>query len=429
MTSPESQTDMLAAAREAQWSANTFMGADSIKLVAPAKVNLLLDVREKRSDGYHEVANIMHSLALHDVLYMNFKTNEDADAAGFAGAVQSEGSKRYAEGSREEGSKRYAEGTSEANVEGNASTEGTTGTDQLSISLEVAIKDCGTQATEQHAHFPLGSAASDPEKNLACKAVRKLAEKLAARASSEVSANDDADARSSANDACGTSGGISGGMPSGISGSMHIRIEKHIPAQAGLGGGSTDAAAALIGAAHLWNVPESDPAIREAAAELGADVAFFLDGGCVLMTGTGERPELKLIPMKKPLVLVKPAAGVSTAQAYKLFDEAPVVLPAQLVESAENAESASEVPLANNLTQAAQAILPELEEISSWLASAQGVASDENGPQALLCGSGSTVFAIADTYADAVRVASQAQAHGWWARATTFASLPAARVR
>lgn len=397
MTLPESQTDMLATAREAQWSAKTFMGIDAIKLVAPAKVNLLLNVKERRNDGYHEVSNIMHSLALHDVIYMSFEANDSGEDEACAKDVANGG-----------------EDAAEASP--------------LSISLEVAIKDCGAQAADQHEHFPLGSAASDPEKNLACKAVRKLAEKLAARTQPSADANDDGTAPTASVSHATPSEPASPAAPA-ISGSMHIRIEKHIPAQAGLGGGSTNAAAALIGAAHLWNVPESDPAIREAAAELGADVAFFLDGGCVLMTGTGEKPERRLAPMKKPLVLVKPAAGVSTAQAYKLFDEAPVTLPAQLVESAESAEAAADVPIANNLTQAAQTILTELEEISSWLASAQGVAAGENSPQVLLCGSGSTVFAIADTYADAVHIAAQAQTRGWWARATTFSSLPAARVR
>lgn len=381
MTTKQGKTDMLATAREAQWSAKTFMGAGTIKLVAPAKVNLLLNVQERRDDGYHEVSNVMHSLALHDILYMSFRPAE-AENAG-------------ADSENCVAASTAPEGVHSANRDGEA-TPINSGCETLEISLEVAIKDCGAQG-DPSAHFPLGEAATDPEKNLACKAVRKLAEKL----------------------------------EQAPSGKMLIRIEKHIPAQAGLGGGSTDAAAALIGAAHLWEIPKDDPAIMETAAQLGADVPFFLNGGCALLTGTGAVLQRTLDPMKKPLVLVKPEAGISTAQAYELFDENPIALPGQALSCIETAQVAGEVLLANNLTQAAESALPELKEISEWLASSDGVATGthESAPQVLLCGSGSTVFAITETYSDALRIATQAQAHGWWSRATTLSSLSAAKVK
>ncbi len=64
------KVDMLAAAREAQWSADTFLGPGATKVVAPAKVNLVLGVGDRRDDGFHEVANVMHAVSLHDVLYV-----------------------------------------------------------------------------------------------------------------------------------------------------------------------------------------------------------------------------------------------------------------------------------------------------------------------------------------------------------------------
>lgn len=73
-------------------------------------------------------------------------------------------------------------------------------------------------------------------------------------------------------------------------------LEKHIPAEAGLGGGSSDAAAALLGAAHLWGVPADDPRIEEAARSLGADVAFFLHGGCACFTAWAMRSTMPLRP-------------------------------------------------------------------------------------------------------------------------------------
>ena len=66
----EAEVNLLAAAREAQWSAAAFMGPNTMKLVSPAKVNLLLAIGARREDGYHDADAIMHALALHDTLYL-----------------------------------------------------------------------------------------------------------------------------------------------------------------------------------------------------------------------------------------------------------------------------------------------------------------------------------------------------------------------
>lgn len=66
----EAEVNLLAAAREAQWSAAAFMGPNTMKLVSPAKVNLLLAIGARREDGYHDADTIMHALALHDTLYL-----------------------------------------------------------------------------------------------------------------------------------------------------------------------------------------------------------------------------------------------------------------------------------------------------------------------------------------------------------------------
>ena len=87
---------------------------------------------------------------------------------------------------------------------------------------------------------------------------------------------------------------------------INVRIEKNIPHEGGLGGGSSDAAAALIGAARLWGISEDDPLIEEAAHELGSDVAFFLHGGCACFTGTGELFDHELEAMKKPSRACRP---------------------------------------------------------------------------------------------------------------------------
>jgi len=99
-----------------------------------------------------------------------------------------------------------------------------------------------------------------------------------------------------------------------------VTIEKAIPVQAGLGGGSADAAAALMGLARLWGgVPIT--LLREVASGIGADVAFFLSGGTALGLGLGEEiyPLVDLPPHW--IVVVRPPFGVSTAEAYSWYDD------------------------------------------------------------------------------------------------------------
>ena len=203
---------------------------------------------------------------------------------------------------------------------------------------------------------------------------------------------------------------------------INIRIEKNIPHEGGLGGGSSDAAAALVGAARLWGIPENDPLIEEVAHELGSDVAFFLHGGCACFTGTGELFDHELEAMKKPLVLVKPESGVSTAEAYRTFDGNPQKVDKDAAAAAEAAQTACDVPLVNNLSPAAESVLPELADVRAWLHRQAGVEAS------LLCGSGSTTFAVCRDFNVACSVAAAAQSRGWWARTTMFGSLKAAVV-
>ena len=198
---------------------------------------------------------------------------------------------------------------------------------------------------------------------------------------------------------------------------LQIRIEKNIPAQGGLGGGSSNAAAALVGAAHLWGLGADDPAIERAARMLGSDVAFFLHGGCSCYEGTGEVFVRSLEPSKRAVALVKPEGGVSTAEAYRTFDADPVPVPPDVERGILAATSASEVALFNNLAPASEKLMPELFRIREWLCAQPDV------EDALLCGSGATTFALCDDFAAACRVVAQARKLGYWARATSFGSL------
>ena len=104
----------------------------------------------------------------------------------------------------------------------------------------------------------------------------------------------------------------------GIDQGVRIRLEKKIPTKAGLGGASSNAAVSLLALAHLWNVKEVNP-VLEIAASLGADVSFFLLGGCALATGTGATvsslPENANSDLQH-LIVITPNVSVSTAEAY-----------------------------------------------------------------------------------------------------------------
>ena len=102
---------------------------------------------------------------------------------------------------------------------------------------------------------------------------------------------------------------------------VKITVKKQIPQAAGLGGGSSDAAAVLKGLNSFFGSPLDKAALCEAALQVGADVPFFIDGGTALCCGIGE----KITPLppisKYHVLLIKPHVGMSTPEAYKRFDE------------------------------------------------------------------------------------------------------------
>lgn len=96
---------------------------------------------------------------------------------------------------------------------------------------------------------------------------------------------------------------------------VHIRLHKRIPTQAGLGGGSSDAATCLLGLTRLWNLREKLPALEQIGLTLGADVPFFLRGRNAWVEGVGEQ----ITPLDLPaahFAVVKPALGLSTPTIF-----------------------------------------------------------------------------------------------------------------
>ena len=208
----------------------------------------------------------------------------------------------------------------------------------------------------------------------------------------------------------------------GANQAVDIRIEKHIPQQAGLGGGSSDAAAALIAMADAWDMDPNDPVLFQVAAGLGADVAFFLVGGCAQLDGVGEALQRKLPSRKSNVVLVKPEGGLSTADVYREFDSDPDLPTSPVQEQLTAAQDGASVPLFNGLQSTAVRLLPELARVQEWAAEQEGVSD------CLLCGSGSASFLLCESFEAACKVSASAMAQGWWARSTSFSGLRAAVV-
>lgn len=201
---------------------------------------------------------------------------------------------------------------------------------------------------------------------------------------------------------------------------IEMILNKVIPAEAGLGGGSSNAAAALVGAATLWGVGVEDERVQEVASRLGADVSFFLKGGCARLSGKGDVFEAQLEPRSGFVLLVRPDAGVSTGKAYAAFDEDPVLPSSEYLSSIAALDAAVDVSLYNNLEKAACSVTPVVAQVLEW---GRAAAGEEN---VVLCGSGSAVCCIFDNYQAACEASVEARKHEWWTRVTSFSPLGAA---
>ncbi|AGA67624.1 4-diphosphocytidyl-2-C-methyl-D-erythritol kinase [Desulfitobacterium dichloroeliminans LMG P-21439] len=183
---------------------------------------------------------------------------------------------------------------------------------------------------------------------------------------------------------------------------IKIEIEKNIPVQAGLGGGSADAAATLYALNHLFQEPYSLEQLKSLAAGLGADVAFCLQGGTQWATGVGDvLKDLPLAP-RIHLVIVKPWQGVNTALAYRTFDQESKFTHLSYEEwrkalALKQAEALAPL-LYNDMEPASMKLLPEIARIKEDLQKEEGCLG------ALMSGSGSAVFGMFQSSEQAQRV-------------------------
>jgi len=270
---------------------------------AYAKINLTLDIGQRRPDGYHGIRSVMQTIALHDTLTVT-QTPE-----------------------------------------------------QPGVRLEII--------GEEAAGVPAD------ESNLVHRAAVRLQKVAAAR----------------------------GTLPASQSG-LHLQLHKRIPSQAGLGGGSSDAAAALLAVNDLFGLLLTSERLTEIGTALGADVPFFLSGGTALVEGLGERVTLLPPLPSRPLILVKPLAGVSTAAAYAALD----AVPNRRIGLATAAWLEGDCRCSNDFEAV---ILPNYPEVAAAYHALSWTGETRECFRATLCGSGAAVFCIVPTASAASEMAAR----------------------
>lgn len=192
-----------------------------------------------------------------------------------------------------------------------------------------------------------------------------------------------------------------------MDGGFRCQLGKLIPAGAGMGGASSDAASALLCAAKLCNVPTDNESLNSIAAEIGSDVPFFLgDQGATTLaaraTGRGEKIESLAVAGPIEFLVVAPAITLSTALVYadSLVPQSPVSGDSVVSALKQGDRQLLQSSLLNRLTAPAQKNAPQIKEIleSMW----------RNGLRTCqLTGSGSACFAITASSNEAMIVAEQ----------------------
>jgi 4-diphosphocytidyl-2-C-methyl-D-erythritol kinase len=167
---------------------------------------------------------------------------------------------------------------------------------------------------------------------------------------------------------------------SGTTLGAEIRIDKQIPAQAGMGGGSSDAASTLLALNKLWGLNWPVSKLLPLGLALGADVPFFLHGHNAWVEGIGEKISPVLVPPSR-FVVIKPNAGIETARIFGSPALERATKTATIFDFAAQPYDFGR----NDLQPVAQALCPEIEMALQWLQSF--------GLKPRMTGSGSAVFA------------------------------------
>jgi 4-diphosphocytidyl-2-C-methyl-D-erythritol kinase len=211
----------------------------------------------------------------------------------------------------------------------------------------------------------------------------------------------------------------------GVEAGARIRLIKRIPVAAGLGGGSSDAAATLWGLHRLWRLRWPKARLQELAVELGMDVPFFLGSGRAVARGRGER--LTVLPGGGgyALVLVNPRVPLSTREVYGRVPEGWRAEPTgtERVIEALRTRNVTKIAaaLTNNLESVVEPVLPVIGRMKAALLAAGALG-------AIMSGSGPTVFGMARSLDHARQIRTRVSRAGWACWAVRTNSGPAIRA-
>jgi len=192
-----------------------------------------------------------------------------------------------------------------------------------------------------------------------------------------------------------------------------ITIEKHIPVGMGLGGGSSDAAAALLGLNRLWDLGLSIDELASVAAGLGSDVPFFLWGGTALAQGKGEQitrlppmPPLAVTLVFPDLVIPNKTAAMYSRLTLAQFSDGGVTRQMiQILTAGQFVRESVRGLVFNAFSEVAFRAYPQISEMCRRVA-------DQGGPVLHLCGAGPALFALPSSEEEHQRIAELLQPHG-----------------
>ena len=168
---------------------------------------------------------------------------------------------------------------------------------------------------------------------------------------------------------------------------FNVFIQKNIPTEAGLAGGSSDAVGTFLGINHLFNNPLSDKELNDLCAKLGSDLNVILMGGCVLAKGRGENV-MALPFVEYPVSLIKPNnLGISAKEGYQKY--------AQLENKPQNDNTSKMIELLNKSEDVRPLLCNDL-EIAVFNDYEQLQKIKSVNPNSIMSGSGSTYFVLED---------------------------------
>jgi len=199
----------------------------------------------------------------------------------------------------------------------------------------------------------------------------------------------------------------------GITSGARIQLHKFIPTQAGLGGGSADAAAALLGLNQHWQIGLSQADLLPLAMELGSDTPFMLVGGTAICRGRGEIVQPVSAALRKHLVLFKPPGGLSTSRVFQRMELTQMgnCYTDRFIAVVDSKKDDPFDYMNNHLQDAAFKLLDEL-RIFADLLQQRGVR------QWQMSGSGSTIFVVIDEKEQAQQLRRELTPPSWWSFVT-----------